>query len=72
MKIPRWLKIIVLVYALMGILFYSFQQKILFQPVVVAQDSSYQFDQPFEEVWIPVDQSAKTNIIHFTVPDRET
>lgn len=69
MKIPRWLKIIVLVYALIGILFYSFQRKILFQPVVVAQDSSYRFDQPFEEVWIPVDESAKTHLIHFTVPD---
>lgn len=69
MKIPRWLKITVLVYALIGILFYSFQQKILFQPVVVAQDSSYRFDQPFEEVWIPVDEFAKTHLIHFTVPD---
>lgn len=69
MKVPRWLKIIVLIYALLGILFYSFQHKILFQPAVVAQDSVYHFDQPFEEVWIPVDQSTKTNLIHFTVPD---
>lgn len=69
MKVPRWLKIIVLVYALVGILFYSFQRRVLFQPVVVAQDSVYQFEQSYEEVWIPVDETARTNMIHFTVPD---
>ncbi len=69
MQVPRWLKIIVLVYALIGILFYSFQRRVLFQPVVVSQDSVYQFEQPYEEVWIPVDETARTNMIHFTVPD---
>lgn len=69
MKIPRWLKMVVLLYAVLGILFYSFQQKILFHPVQVAQNSSYRFDQPFEEIWIPVDQSSKTHMIHFMVPD---
>ena len=69
MKIPGWLKIIAIVYAVIGILFYVFQQKILFQPVVVDRDSTYRFEQPFEEIWIPEDEVTRTNMIHFTVPD---
>lgn len=68
-KIPRWLKIVLIVYALIGIAFYSFQKKILFQPVVVTKDSVYQFEQPYEDIWIPVDEISETHMVHFTVPD---
>ncbi len=68
-RIPGWLKIALLVYAIIGISFYVFQEKILFQPTVVPRDSVYAFSQPHQEAWIPIDQESTTNLIQFSVPD---
>lgn len=68
-RIPGWIKIVVLVYALIGIAFYFLQEKIIFHPTVVSPDSAYQFTQRYEEVWIPVDKETNTHLIKFKLND---
>ncbi len=68
-KIIKWIKIIVVVYAIIGIALYALQDLLLFQPVVVQKDSVYQFNQPFNELFIPIDAETNINIIQFPVAD---
>jgi len=65
-KIFRWLKVIVIVYSVLGIALYYLQDKLLFHPVPVAKDSVYHFQSPFREVNLAYNASANINIIEFT------
>lgn len=64
-KILRWLKIIVLLYCLIGIALYYFQNHILFHPTVLARDYKYSFEFPFEEVDIPFNKTDTMNMVKF-------
>lgn len=68
-KIVQTLQIIAVIYALIGILFYNFQQQIIFHPTVVEVDSNYGFKQPYKEVWIADNDVVKTHLVQFTVRD---
>lgn len=68
-KIIRTLQIIAVIYALIGILFYTFQEQIIFHPKVVEVDSNYGFKQPYKEVWINNDADIKTHLVQFKVAD---
>ena len=68
-KIVKWIKIIVVVYAIIGIALYALQDLLLFHPVVVQKDSVYQFSQPYKELFIPIDAETNINIIQFQVAD---
>lgn len=61
----RWVKIVLIIYCLVGILLYSFQNKLLFRPVAVAKDTPYNFSQPHKEVNIPYSDSSNMNIVQF-------
>lgn len=50
---------------MIGTSLYFIQEKILFRPTVLAQDHVYQFNEPFEEVFLKVDDGAVINAIHF-------
>jgi uncharacterized protein len=65
----KWLKIFVVIYITCGILLYSFQEKFLFHPEPLAADYKFHFDQPFNEVYLPVDNDRNLSIVQFTVPD---
>lgn len=65
-RILRWVKIILILYCLVGILLYSFQNKLLFRPVAVEKNKPYNFSQPHKEVNIPYSDSANMNIVQFT------
>ena len=65
----RWLKIIVVVYCVIGIAFYYLQEKLLFHPKQLAENSNWQFIQSFRESNIRVDSETKYNIVQFTVAD---
>ena len=65
----RWLKIIVLVYSVLGISFYYLQEKIIFHPVSLTDGIPYRFDLPFKEMNIDIDAATHYNLINFTVPD---
>ena len=64
-----YIKIAILLYALIGSLLFIFQDRLLFHPEAINQDSSYAFNQPYQESLIPLDASTKFHVVHFTVPD---
>ena len=64
-KFFLWSKIIIIVYCGIGVLLYSFQDKLLLHPVVMPQDASYNFKQPFEEINIAVNRDENLNIVRF-------
>ena len=65
----RWLKIIIIVYCLVGIAFYYLQERIYFFPVALSADSSYHFAQPFIEKNLQLDAATNISIVQFKVPD---
>ena len=65
----RWIKVIVLIYSIIGILFYYLQKKIFFHPVAVHADSTYSFSSPYKELNIPYNEKSNINIIQFTSTD---
>lgn len=68
-KIWKWIKIIAIIYIVLGIALYFLQDKFLFHPKKLAADHTFQFNQPFREVNLPVTEEKNLNIIQFTVPD---
>lgn len=44
---------------------YFFQEKIIFLPTVLEQDYQYEFNYPFEELYLETADDAKLNAIHF-------
>lgn len=68
-KLKKWFKLAVIIYVLLGLLLYFFQEKFLFHPKSLKADHKFAFDQPFEEINIPVSPEKNINIIRFTVPD---
>ncbi len=65
-KIFRWIQVIIIVYCLVGIIAYTWQEQVLFHPVALKPDAAFNFRLPYKEVNIPVDYSTKYNIVQFT------
>lgn len=68
-KIKRWIKIAALIYIAVGISLYFLQEKIIFHPTRLPSTHSFQFDQAFRELSIPVNSEKILSIVQFTVPD---
>lgn len=68
-KITKYIKIILIVYALVGTALYFLQTKLLFHPIALQEDSSYHFQQPYKEQFIRLDDETKFHLVQFTVPD---
>ena len=74
--LPRWLgtaAVILAALAALGYagalgLLYVKQERIILPASTLAADYRFQFDQPFEEVWIPV-QGASLHALHFKQPN---
>jgi len=64
-KIYRWLKIILLLYCLIGIALFYLQERFLFHPEKLSNAYVYHFNVPFEEVNIPFNNSDTINMIKF-------
>ena len=67
-RIFNWIKIILLVYAIIGIAFFYFQDKILFHPQKLAADYQYKFKGRVEEINIPFNETDTIDIVKF-LPD---
>ena len=65
----RWVKIIVLLYATIGIVLFYLQDYFLFHPTVIARNIPYQFDMPFEEVDLPFNTTDTINMVKFFPKD---
>ncbi len=74
--LPRWARtaavilaaLVALGYAGALGLLYVTQERIILPASILAADYRFQFDQPFEEVWIPV-QGASLHALHFKQPN---
>src|SRR3954468_682280 len=71
-KIFRWLKVFLLLYGIIGIAIYYLQDKLLFHPVAVAKQTSYNFKQPYTELNIPYNKETNLNIIQFKAIGRDS
>jgi uncharacterized protein len=67
--IYRWLKVIVLLYCLIGIALFYLQERFLFHPERLSNAYVYHFDVPFEEVNIPFNKTDTVNMIKFFPAD---
>lgn len=68
-KFLRWLKIIVLIYFIVGIALYSFQDKFLFHPLPLADNYRFNFAIPFKELNIEINKKEKLSIIQYFPKD---
>jgi len=68
-KIYRWLKIIVLLYSLIGITLFYLQERFLFHPEKFSNAYVYHFKIPFEEVNIPFNSTDTINMVKFFPAD---
>lgn len=65
--IIRILTVCTIIYALIGIVYFHAQERILFRPVVVDSDFNYDFPMPFRETIIPHHPGADLHITIFPV-----
>jgi len=56
---------IVSIYVLIGVLLYFFQEKMLFLPEVLPLTYQFEFDTPFEEVFLETEDGERLNALHF-------
>ena len=69
-RIFRWVKIVLLVYAVIGIVFYYVQDSLLLHPVKAAAGQGYHFSQPFTELDLNYDAATNVNVVEFKATDR--
>ncbi|MBO3100116.1 alpha/beta hydrolase [Gelidibacter pelagius] len=66
-KLKKVLLFLVALYLMIGASLYLLQEKILFLPTVLPQDYQYEFNHPFEEVFLKTEADAVINAIHFKI-----
>ncbi len=65
----RWIKIIVLLYSIIGIALFYLQEKFLFHPEKLAADHVFKFDIPFQEINIPFNEVDTMSMVKFFPKD---
>lgn len=68
----RWLKIIVVIYAIVGIAFYYLQEKIIFHPWNIPVGQVFDFKEPFVETNLRLDEVTNYNLVQFKTKDTVT
>ena len=59
---------VILIYLSMALGLYVFQEKLIFRPTTLAIDYNFQFEQPFEELFLETDdEGTRINALHFKV-----
>lgn len=64
-KLKRLLLFAVLILSLSFVMFYMFQEKLIFLPTKLTQDYTYSFNTSFEEVFLDSPDGARLNALHF-------
>lgn len=65
LKVIKWLKICFVIYIIIGIGLYYFQEKIIFQSIALPANYTYHFKAPFKEINTQIDSGINLNIIQF-------
>ena len=60
-----WIKIVLLIYIVIGVSLYYLQEKILLHPSAHPKGYAYKFNVPFREVDIPINKNENFNIVQF-------
>lgn len=68
-RLFRWIKVAVLLYAVIGIALYYLQEKFLFHPEKLPAGYSWKFDVPFKELNIPFNEKDTVNMVKFFPTD---
>lgn len=68
-RVWKWIKIIAIIYIIIGVALYFFYERILFQPKKLPADHVFSFSQPFRELNLAINKEKNLSIIQFTVPD---
>lgn len=68
-KLFRWIKVIVLLYSIIGITMFYLQDYILFKPEPFEKDHQFHFNMPFREVNIPFNEKDTMNMVQFFPAD---
>lgn len=68
-KAWKWIRIILIIYVVLGFALYFFQEKLLFHPKKLAADYQFNFSLPFREINLAINNQKNLSIIQFTVPD---
>ena len=66
----RWVKVVLLVYAVIGIVFYYVQDALLLHPVKVPAGQSYHFSQRFTELDLNYDKETSLHVVELKATDR--
>lgn len=64
-KVFRWLKVLLLLYGIIGIAVYYLQDTLLFHPVPVGKQTAYHFTQPYNEIDLNYNKETNLDIIQF-------
>lgn len=65
----RWIKVIVLLYSIIGLALFYLQENFLFHPEKLAADYAWQFDEPFEELNIAFNEKDTMSLVKFFPKD---
>lgn len=68
-KIRKWLIIAIALYVAIGAGLYFLQEKFLFHPQKLSPEHIYNFQVPFKEINLAINNEKNLSIIQFTVPD---
>jgi len=68
-KIFNWIKVIIVIYCVIGIALYYLQDRILFHPKKLATEHVFKFAGPFEELSIPMNETDTISMIKFFPKD---
>lgn len=68
-KIFRWVKILLLLYASIGIALFYLQEKFLFHPTKLAHNYQFKFDGKFEEIRMPFNETDTMSLVKFFPAD---
>lgn len=64
-KLKKVLKVLLILYVMIGASLYFLQEKLLFLPTVLAQNYQYEFNYPYEELFLKPEDGVSINAIHF-------
>jgi uncharacterized protein len=65
----KWLRLLVLIYALLGIIVYYLQDYLILHPKVLPSDYKFSFNLPFKELTIPYNATSSISIVQFKTTD---
>lgn len=67
MRAKKIVKTVVILFVMLNVGLYFFQEKLIFHPEKLQQDYKYTFDKKFEEVNLKTDDNSVINALHFKV-----